>query len=340
MIRSFGIVALSILLTGCVTQASSPPATAITEADLAAFKACEEATQALNWSAMILRCGEVEQRPNLMPIRLVRAQIAIGRGLYANKLYPEAIKKFEAVIQHPNSENDLELRKHQAWAGKLRLNVYYDSYRSSEFFPAIEDFVRRYGGETDGYFRALLAEVGIIKGVALHRMNAFPKAIAAYDELIERYRQDTDPRVRDHLILARVNRADAKQKDGQVDTALRDLNDVIAQHQQSGSARIRFAIVRGLLVRAQMLEQRNELSAALADYALVAERYAGDTPLQAREQVAQGAILQAKFLRRTGQKAEAERVVAALINRLANETDPTLRKLRDDALALQASWGQ
>ena len=84
----------------------------------------------------------------------------------------------------------------------------------------------------------------------------------------------------------------------------------------------------------------NKLSAALADYALVVERYAADTLGQSGEQVAQTAILQARLLRRTGQNAEAERVVAALINRLANETHPALRKLRDDALALQASWGK
>jgi|GEM_PF-3774026 len=339
MVRLAMMMVGVLALTGCVANAPPSPSVIPTEAGLVAMTACDNATRAKDWSAMILRCSEVEQLPGILPLRLMQAKISVGRGFMEKKLYPEAMNKFDAVVQQTIPNNEFELRQNQSWAGILRLYVYYNSYRNAEFLVQADKYAQQYSGETDGAFRGYLADAGIMKAAIFSRLGARPKAFAVYDEMIERYGTDTDQRVRSHLILARVYRGQMLAELGQADAALQALTDAITLHQNDRSVNARYGLARGLRARGQIWEQKQDFAAARADYAQASQRYGAEAEPKIRAQVARADLLHAGLLRKIGQKADAKQMIDRLVTRLTGETDPDLRQIHTEAVTLQAGIG-
>lgn len=329
MRRRCAIWAVLLLVGGCAADASSPPPI-VQSADVVLLQACEDATAAQNYAAMIARCGEVEQLPGILPERRMRAQILVGEGLYRSRLYVEALARFDYLVQHPLADTESGARRLNARAQNWRIFGLRQVGRWMEIPALADQFAARYAHEADPFFHTLIAEIMVEKGYALARGNRHEQALSAYDSLIERYRNDDAPGLREHLARARSNKANQLLQLKRFDTAITASNECIALYQDDRALAVRELVARSKRVRGRAQEKMGDSAGALASFDQLIGQYRNDRRVNTREQVAWAEVNRAQLLQAQGREREAIPLLTEALRRLEGESDAIFQEVRQE----------
>ena len=206
---------------------------------------------------------------------------------------------------HPGSVGMAKVASYLGWIGNYKAFALLEGGRPAEALSVYDDFVRRFGADTDPLVVRSVRWARINTTWMLNKLQRFEETLTRCGEIVERYGTDPDRAVVVDVLSARLNRMEALAELQRTDEAISCFDEIVSicDGSDSGGAqglevRIRQDQVSALGMKSVILLRQGKFDEALAASDEVVKRFGADQHLEVRGGVARSLLARAAVLHR------------------------------------------
>jgi tetratricopeptide (TPR) repeat protein len=189
-----------------------------------------------------------------------------GKLAQFKESYPEALEKYEKVIDRPFDTNDIVKRILSSWALFGKGVVLGHIGKHEEAIKIFDEAVNRYGKDNHLELQMLSAWSLLNIGQSLKYLNKLDEAIKIYDKIKKCYEDKNEIKLQRGVAVALVNKIKILTYQEKYEDAFDLLTTLITRFSDFDDEQINELLKDETILKGQLLEKRNEPEKALETY--------------------------------------------------------------------------